>query len=78
MPVVRGLRNYSYLAGMFTAKEHRRRGIAGTVLQKALADDVLYGATKNVLLASTSGAHLYRQLRYRTLATLSIFTQLRK
>lgn len=67
----------SYVAGLWTLAEHRRRGMATALMCRMLADDAASGAKHSVLMASTAGALLYPKLGYVPLAQLQVFTPLR-
>jgi GNAT superfamily N-acetyltransferase len=56
-----------------TLPQHRRSGIATSLMQHALQEAAHEGHTASMLLASTEGVPLYERLGYRTLSTVRIF-----
>ena len=64
----------TWVSNMYVAPEHRRQGIAKSMLRRLLFDDRKAGSTKSVLLASHAGMKLYPVVGYEAIGTLYIFT----
>jgi GNAT superfamily N-acetyltransferase len=74
---VRSVRTHAdcaWVASMFVAPDHRRKGIGRTLLSAMLDDDARFGVRWSVLLASLTGALLYPHLGYREQGTLLLFS----
>lgn len=63
----------NWCSSMHVLPDWRRQGIGKALLEKMLRDDRKYGVTRNVLLASHTGALLYPLIGYERIGTLSIF-----
>jgi GNAT superfamily N-acetyltransferase len=78
-----GVRNFrvvdgaSYVANMFVAEEHRRRGLATALMTALLLDARELGDRWSVLLASQMGHPLYRSLGYERIGTLHMLNPLK-
>ena len=68
----------SYVAGMYTQEQYRRRGLATQVLRAMLAGDAQAGAEYSVLLATRAGEQLYLSVGYERVGTLLMFTPVKK
>jgi GNAT superfamily N-acetyltransferase len=55
-----------------THPAHRRRGLAAAVMHELVATARLLGATDGVLMASTDGRHLYRELGWVVAADIVV------
>jgi GNAT superfamily N-acetyltransferase len=56
-----------------THPDHRRRGLATAVMERAHADAAAWGALRSVLVATEVGVALYKKLGYRVLASVLHF-----
>jgi GNAT superfamily N-acetyltransferase len=77
---VRSIRTHpecAWVASMFVAREHRRKGIGRSLLTAMLEDDARFGVRWSVLLASLTGALLYPHLGYEERGLLLVFTPAR-
>ncbi|MGC4031332.1 MAG: GNAT family N-acetyltransferase [Tepidisphaeraceae bacterium] len=70
--------NATYCSSMYTHPDHRRRGYARNLLLRMLRDDRAVGATGAHLTASHAGGKLYPTVGYRHIATLMLYTPVRK
>ncbi len=59
-----------YVGGMYTAPEHRRKGIGRSLLSVMLSADKAAGLEYSVLLATHTGALLYEAVGYERIGTL--------
>jgi GNAT superfamily N-acetyltransferase len=66
-------RGVRYVANLYTAKTHRRRGLATAVMNRLLRDDARLGDRQSVLFSSHGGRSLYESLGYRQLGRLLMF-----
>ena len=74
---VRSIRvdNAAYCSNLFVQERYRRKGIGRALIARMLADDRQFGLESNVLLASHTGAHLYRNLGYHQIGELLMFVR---
>jgi GNAT superfamily N-acetyltransferase len=78
MPVAHALsvhlhKRAAWVHDVFTLPAHRRRGLAGALMNHMLRDDAAHGAAYSVLLASHTGALLYPQMGYAAISNLLMF-----
>jgi GNAT superfamily N-acetyltransferase len=63
----------AWVANMYVVPEHRRKGIARSLMQAMMADDRRLGIRHSVLLASTAGSKLYPIVGYEQIGLLQAF-----
>jgi len=70
--------NATWCSNMYVAPEHRRQGIGRALLGRMRKDDRASGANIAVLLASHVGVKLYAAVGYEQIATLFLWTPLKR
>lgn len=68
------VRDCTWCSNLYVSPSYRRRGIGKALMAKMLSDDKAIGSKANVLLASHTGAKLYRTLGYEQIGELFIYT----
>lgn len=63
----------TWVSSMMVRPEYRRQGVARSMMTRMLADDARYGAEHSVLLASGTGAKLYKAIGYQQIGLLQLF-----
>lgn len=63
----------SWISSLYVDAAYRRKGLGTALMTRVMADDRALGITKNVLLASHTGALLYPKVGYAQLGTLYIY-----
>ena len=66
--------NSTWCSNLYVNPAYRRRGIGKALMAKMLSDDKALKFRSNVLLASHTGAKLYRTLGYEQIGELFIYT----
>jgi predicted GNAT family acetyltransferase len=64
-----------FLSDVFTAKTHRRKGLAAALCRKMLIDAKEEGAVMSVLASSPMGRPLYRKLGYREVTQMWVLQE---
>lgn len=64
----------NWVSNLFVVPAQRRRGIGRALLCRLLHDDRAHSAALSVLTASRVGTALYRDVGYRTVGTLFLYT----
>ena len=65
---------WAWCSNLYVNPAFRRRGIGKALMARMLSDDIAIGSKANVLLASHTGAKLYRKLGYEQIGELFIYT----
>lgn len=63
----------AWVSSMMVRPEYRRQGVARSLITHMLADDARYGYENSILLASGTGAKLYKAVGYRQIGLLQLF-----
>lgn len=63
----------SWISSLYVDGAYRRKGLGTALMTRVMADDRALGITKNVLLASHTGALLYPKVGFAQVGTLYIY-----